>query len=130
MPSRSPNEAAPEPATVVTSPDEEIFRTRWPPNSPTYKLEVTVSNDMPKGLLNLAAVPCPSSHPPVALPASVVTFQTHAGCALSPLTVHAVAGEHGAQAEAPLAKVPIGQVDAVKAHDVAPSVLKDPAEHG
>ena len=85
---------------------------------------------MPNGSANLAAVPCPSSHPAVELPASVVTFQTHDGCVLSPLTVHAVAGEQGAHADVPFANVPIGQEAAVKAHAVAPCVLNDPAKHG
>ena len=115
---------------MVTSPVGEILRTRWFPKSPTFTLDVNGSNETPNGRLNLAAVPCPSSHPAVELPASVVTFQMHDGCAVSPLTVHAVAGEHGAHADVPFANVPIGQVDAVKAHDVAPSALNDPAKHG
>jgi hypothetical protein len=86
-----------------------------------------VSKATPRGFLNIANVPCPSSHPSVELPASVVTFQTHTGCALSPLTVHAVTGEHGTHAEIPSEYVPMGHVFDVKAHDVAPCVLKDPA---
>jgi hypothetical protein len=42
----------------------------------------------------------------------------------------AVAGEHGAQALAPLENVPIGQVEGVKAQAVAPCVLKAPVPHG
>ena len=43
---------------------------------------------------------------------------------------HAVAGEQGAQADDPFEYVPIGQVEAVKSQDVAPSGLKEPVAHG
>jgi hypothetical protein len=36
---------------------------------------------------------------------------------------------HGLHAAVPFAKVPAGQVVAVKAHDAAPSALKEPAAH-
>jgi hypothetical protein len=60
----------------------------------------------------------------------VLTFQTQSGCELKPLIGHAVAGEHGEHALIPLENVPIGQVVDVKAHDVAPWVLKDPGLQG
>ncbi len=44
--------------------------------------------------------------------------------------MQAVAGEQGTQAAVPLAKVPIGQVVAVKAQVAAPWGLKDPAAQG
>jgi hypothetical protein len=67
--------AVPEPAKVVTAPKGVIRRTRWPPQSPTNMLRETGSTDTPCGLMNAAAVPCPSAHPAVPLPASVLTFQ-------------------------------------------------------
>ena len=88
--------------------------------SPTYKLSVTGSTDTPTGPLNIAAVPCPSDHPATPLPASVLTFQKQGGCALSPLTVQAVAGEQVAHDEGARAKVPIGQEAAANAHSGAP----------
>jgi hypothetical protein len=55
--------------------------------------------------------------------------QKQGGCADSPGTVHAVAGEHAAQAAGALAYVPTGHVDAVYAQEVAPAGLKEPAGH-
>lgn len=88
------------------------------------------SKNTPKGSLNVAKDPCPFAHPAADVPARVVTFQMHDGCALNPVIGQAVAGEQGAQAAVPFAYVPIGQVVDVKAHDVAPWVLKDPGLQG
>ena len=74
-------------------------------------------------MLNAAAVPFPSAHPAAPLPASVLTVQEQGGCADSPGTVHAVAGEHAAQDAGALANVPTGQVVAVNAQEVAPAAL-------
>jgi len=98
--------------------------------SPTYKLKVIGSTDKPTGESNAATVPCPSAHPAVPFPASVLTFQKHAGCAVSPITVQAVTGEQGAQAEVSLAYVPTGHVVAVNAQVVEPRILKEPALQG
>ena len=46
------------------------------------------------------------------------------------MTVQAVTGEHGTHADAPFAKVPTGQVVAVKAQLLEPWVLYDPALQG
>jgi hypothetical protein len=60
----------------------------------------------------------------------VLTFQKHGGCADSPGTVHAVAGEHAAQAAGAFAYVPTGQLVELKAQVVAPAGLYAPAGQG
>lgn len=127
VPTPLKKEAVPFPASVVTSPDGEMRRTRLPEKSPTSTLCDTGSTDTPWGALNTAAAPWPSAHPSAPLPASVVTFQAQGGCAVKPATEHAVAGEQGTHAAAPPAKVPTGHVVALNAQDVAPWGLKAPA---
>jgi len=56
------------------------------------------------GVLNVAARPTPLAAPATPLPASVLTFQKHAGCAARPTNGHAVAGTHGACPAAPPAQ--------------------------
>ena len=103
---------------------------RFPPQSPTYTLDVTASKDTPIGYVNIAETPSPSAQPEVPLPASVLTFQTQSGCALNPATGHAVAGEQGEHAAAPFEKLPVGQLVAVKGHDDIPCALYAPAAQG
>jgi hypothetical protein len=76
------------------------------------------------------AAPCPSAHPAVPLPASVLTFQKQGGCADSPGTAHAVAGEQAMQEEGAAAYVPMGHVEAVYAQEAAPAALYAPAAQG
>jgi hypothetical protein len=65
----------PEPATVVTRPAKVMRRTRCPLWSQTSTVVEIGSTDKPIGVVNHAAVPCPSTHPAVPLPASELTFQ-------------------------------------------------------
>ena len=47
VPKPSDHAPFPDPAKVLTRPVGEILRTRFPPQSPTYKFSVAGSIDMP-----------------------------------------------------------------------------------
>ena len=83
------------------------------------------SETSPVGLLK-SAVREPSIAPALPDPAKEVTVQSHGGCALSPATVHAVEGMHGAHAAVAFAKVPTGHVVDVYEQLIAPCALKPP----
>ncbi len=74
-PNALPNPAAPDPAIVCTrAVDKSMERMRCPLYSATYKVEKVASRAMPRGWLNVAAVPTPFEPPAAPLPARVATI--------------------------------------------------------
>ena len=75
VPSPSPFDMVPLPASVLTAPSSVTARTRWPNVSPTTRTPRAAHHTMPRGFQNSAFVPMPSlkSGAPAVRPASVVT---------------------------------------------------------
>jgi hypothetical protein len=76
---------------------------------------------------NVASVPTPSSEPYVLLPASVLTFHTHGGSALSPTVLHSAGVRQGVAGAGvpPGQKCPMGHCTGVAL--VAPARHPKPA---
>ena len=84
-----------------------MARIKCPMYSATYTTSLTLQR--PAGPLKAARVPAPLVDALTPLPASVLTFQKQGGCAASPGTVQAVAGEQGTAAVPPPAQyAPMG----------------------